>query len=150
MNLTIGKKWFLWMLVVSFLLPFAGTTFAGGSISVQWGKADESRPPEQPGYQKTSGPPAHAPAYGYRAKHKYRYYPCSNVYHDADRGLYFYLEGSNWRIGASLPSNLQMGLGESVSLELDTDKPYIYNAEHVKKYPPGQQKKGKGSKWSKK
>ena len=150
MKFTIGNKWFLWMLVVSFLLSFAGTTFAGGSISVSWGKTDESRPPEQPSYQKTAGPPAHAPAYGYRAKHKYLYCPSSNVYQDADRGLYFYLEGSNWRIGASLPSNLRMDLGDSVSLELDTDKPYIYNAEHVKKYPPGQQKKGKGSKWSKK
>lgn len=150
MNFTIGNKRFLWMLVVSFLLSFASTAFAGGSISIQWGKAEESRPPEQASYHKKTGPPDHAPAYGYRAKHRYRYYPSCNVYQDADRGLYFYLEGNNWRIGASLPSNLRMDLGDSVSFELDTDKPYIYHAEHVKKYPPGQHKKGKGSKWSKK
>jgi len=46
-------------------------------------------------------------------------------------------------VGASLPHNLQMGLGESVSLELDTDRPYSYHAAHVKQYPPGKVKKAK-------
>jgi hypothetical protein len=27
------------------------------------------------------------------------------------------------------------GLGAAVSLEMDTDKPYEHNAEHVKQYP---------------
>jgi hypothetical protein len=40
-----------------------------------------------------------------------------------------------------LPNHLRIGLGDSVSIELDTDKPYIHHAEHVKKYPPGQLKK---------
>ena len=34
------------------------------------------------------------------------------------------------------PSNLSEGLGESVSIELDTDKPYVHSADHVKQYPP--------------
>ena len=34
-----------------------------------------------------------------------------------------------------------MELGDSVSIELDTDKPYIYHTDHVKKFPPGQMKK---------
>ena len=48
-----------------------------------------------------------------------------------------------------MPSNLRVELGDSVSIELDTDKPYIYHAEHVKKYPPGQMKKKskKKDKW---
>jgi hypothetical protein len=33
-----------------------------------------------------------------------------------------------------------VGLGNSVSIELNTDKPYIHHAEHVKKYPPGKMK----------
>ena len=90
---------------------------------------------------KMKGPPAHAPAHGYRAKHKYRYYPSCSVYYDSGRRIYFYLKGDNWEVGASLPSNLRMGLGDSVSIELDTDKPYIYHADHVEKYPPGQMKK---------
>ena len=92
-------------------------------------------------YKKKGGPPAHAPAHGYRAKHHYRYYPSSRVYHDAERGIYFYLKGDNWEVGASLPGSLRVGLGDSVSLELDTDKPYLYHDDHVKKYPPGKMKK---------
>ena len=34
-------------------------------------------------------------------------------------------------------------LGESVTIELDTDKPYVHNGDHVKKYPS---KKSKGKK----
>lgn len=90
---------------------------------------------------KKGGPPSHAPAHGYRAKHKYRYYPDCSVYHDTDRDLYFYLKGDNWEIGASLPSNLRVRLGGSVSLEMDTDKPYTLYAEHRTKYPPGKSKK---------
>ena len=43
-----------------------------------------------------------------------------------------------------------MNLGDYVSLELATDKPYIHHAEHVKKYPPGQLKKKqkKHKKWA--
>ena len=90
---------------------------------------------------KKGGPPPHAPAHGYRAKHQYRYYPSCSVYYDSGRRIYFYLKGDNWEVGASLPSRLRVGLGDSVSIELDTDKPYIYHADHVKKYPPGQMKK---------
>ena len=97
---------------------------------------------------KKKGPPAHAPAHGYRAKHQYRYYPSRSVYYDTGRGLYFYLKGDNWEVGASLPNHLRIGLGNSVRIELDTDKPYIHHAEHVKKYPPGQMKK-KGKKKNK-
>jgi hypothetical protein len=100
--------------------------------------------------RKKCGPPAHAPAHGYRAKHKYRYYPSQKVYHDTDRGLYFYLKGESWEIGVSLPSHIRADLGESVTIELATDKPYVHNADHVKKYPPGKSKKKhkKKNKWS--
>ena len=98
---------------------------------------------------KKKGPPAHAPAHGYRAKHQYRYYPSQSVYYDTGRRLYFYIKGDNWEVGASLPNHIRIGLGASVSIELDTDKPYVHHAEHVKKYPPGQMKKKnkKKNKW---
>jgi hypothetical protein len=34
-----------------------------------------------------------------------------------------------------------MGLGNHVSIEMESDKPYIYHKEHKKKYPPSQYKK---------
>jgi hypothetical protein len=57
------------------------------------------------------------------------------------REIYFYIKGDHWEVGVSLPNHLRIGLGDSVSIELDTDKPYIHHVEHVKKYPPGHLKK---------
>jgi len=50
----------------------------------------------------------------------------------------FILKGPNWRISASLPHAIQVGLGEHVVLEMEADKPYIHYDEHKHKYPPGQ------------
>lgn len=94
------------------------------------------------------GPPPHAPAKGYRAKHSYYYYPSVGVYYDIGRRSYFYLEGDRWRISLALPETLRVRLGDRVALELDTDTPYTHYDEHKKKYPPGQlKKKGKKNKW---
>jgi hypothetical protein len=95
------------------------------------------------------GPPPWAPAHGYRAKYCYHYYPASHVYCDVARGLYFYYDGGGWRVGASLPVGIHIDVHDYVELEMDTDKPYVFHSEVVKRYPPGQAKKmgmGKG-KW---
>jgi len=89
------------------------------------------------------GPPPWAPAHGYRAKNRYRYYPSFYVYFDVGRRLYFYLEGDSWRVSAHLPSGIHIEVANYVNIELDTDKPYEYFSEHRKKYPPGQAKKNK-------
>jgi len=95
---------------------------------------------------KTAGPPKHANAHGCRAKYTYRYYPSVKAYYDVNRGSYFYLEGSSWRMSVSLPSVLRVQLGDYVSIEMGSDKPYTNFEEHQQKYPPGQVKK----KWAKK
>jgi len=136
----------------SLVFFFSSTVFAGGSFTFKWGKDTETEQQQvkDKSKQKKGGPPAHAPAHGYRAKHQYRYYPSSNVYKDTERGIYFYLKGDKWEVGASLPLPLREGLGESVSLELETDKPYIHHTEHIKQYPPKKPKSKKGKKWAKK
>jgi hypothetical protein len=110
----------------------------------------ESDPAPSPGYSK-GGPPPWAPAHGYRAKHRYRYYPSSRVYYAEDRGVYFYYRGGEWRVSASLPSYIRIDAGDYVTLEMDNDRPYEYQGEVERRYPPGQLKKrhrGKGnSKW---
>ncbi len=136
MSYNLIKRFFICFLIGFFIFSFNSNVFAGGGISIQWGKGADSGQPKSVKKHKKGGPPAHAPAHGYRAKHQYRYYPSSSVYYDTGRGLYFYLEGDNWEVGASLPSSLRVGLGDSVSIELDTDKPYNHHKEHVKKYPP--------------
>ena len=119
-----------------FIISLSSNVLADGSINIQWGKSSESGGHEKAHKHKKGGPPAHAPAHGYRAKHKYRYYPSKSVYYDTDRRLYFYLKGDNWEVGASLPTKLKAGLGDSVTLELETAKPYIHHAEHAVKYRP--------------
>ena len=117
----------------------------GGSV--------HSGPNDQSGYRHPpvakNGPPAHAPAHGYRAKHQYRYYPSCSVYFDIGRSVYFYLEGDNWRVSVELPNHLHARLGGSVVVEMDTDKPYLKNEYHKQKYPPGQSKKKKSKNWVK-
>ena len=100
---------------------------------------------------REKAPPPWAPAHGYRAKHQYRYYPSSHVYYDTGRGIYFYYGDGKWRISVSLPSHIHIDAGDYVSLEMNTDEPYRFHPDVVKRYPPGQlknkhKKKGK-DKW---
>ena len=140
-------KIFIGMAISFFIFSFSADLFAGDSLSIEWKKGTKSDNREVAKKHKKQGPPAHAPAHGYRAKHQYRYYPSRSVYYDTGRRLYFYLKGDNWEVGASLPGSLRVGLGDAVSIELETDKPYIPHAEHIKMYPSKQfkkTKKGKG------
>ena len=137
------------IVLISVFFLVSSSAFAG-TLSFSWGGGRQSEPAPTVVKAKENGPPAHAPAHGYRAKHQYHYYPSASVYHDTSRGLYFYLGGSGWQIAASLPQDLRVRLGSSVSIEMDTDKPYIYNDQHKKQYPPGQMKKmKKDKKWAK-
>ena len=151
MNYTLANRFFIVLATCFFSIS---TMFifgcAGTKVKAKYEKKDDSWYSKAEHKHKKGGPPAHAPAHGYQAKHKYRYYPDCSVYHDTEQGLYFYIKGGNWEVGASLPYNLQMGLGESVTIELDTDKPYVHNAYHVKKYPPKKSKVNKQKKWVKK
>ncbi len=131
------------VVICGVLVSINGTAFAGGSISIEWGKGGEPVKQKSVKKQSKAGPPSHAPAHGYRAKHQYRYYPSHAVYYDTARGLYFYLQSDNWQISASLPSKLKVSLGSYVDMELETTKPYVHYKEHVKQYPPGQMKKKK-------
>ena len=150
MNYCMSKLMIKVLLTLIFVTAFNSSAIAGGSFTFTWGNDPQPEHHQVKHKKKKGGPPAHAPAHGYRAKHHYRYYPSQKVYHDTDRGLYFYLKGDNWEVAASLPSRLKAGLGESVTIELDTDKPYVHNLEHTKKYPPKRSKGKKYGKWTKK
>ena len=93
------------------------------------------------------GPPPWAPAHGYRAKHRYLYYPSSYVYLDIGRKLYFYYSVGEWRVSATLPAEICIGVDHYVTLEMDIDKPYKFHQDVVKRHPLGHLKhkhKGKG------
>jgi hypothetical protein len=65
-------KLFICMAIGFFIVSFSTDLFAGGSLSIQWGEGSKSDNREVSKKHKKQGPPAHAPAHGYRAKHQYR------------------------------------------------------------------------------
>jgi len=89
------------------------------------------------------GPPSHAKAHGYRARHMYRYYPGAQIYFDVKRNVYFFMSGGVWTMAASLPVAFRVNLGPFVTMELETDKPYKKHQAHKQKYPPGKYRRKK-------
>jgi hypothetical protein len=142
MNINVQNRFVTLISILLFAVSLIGCGTTGGSVIINGGNGSGHEHP--PVVKK--GPPDHAPAHGYRAKHKYRYYPSCSVYYDCGRKIYFYMKGDRWEVGASLPSHLRIRLGDAVDMELHTDKPYLHSAEHQKKYPPGQLKKKHGNK----
>lgn len=96
---------------------------------------------------KGGGPPPWAPAHGRRAKeavYRYYYYPSTGVYFNVATGSYFYLNGGSWQVAMSLPSTVVIDANNYVSVELDTDRPYLYYEEHRVKYKGKGNSQGKG------
>ena len=146
MHYSVMKRIMILLAIVFFVFSVNACKTTRGAVGFGWGEGSGYGHPHK---IKKGGPPPHAPAHGYRAKYKYRYYPSCSVYYDDYRKLYFYLEGPNWRIAASLPNSIQLGSSRYVSIEMDSDKPYIHYEKHKHKYPPGQLKKSakKKNKW---
>ena len=109
---------------------------------------ENDRHPDHPVSYEKESPPPWAPAHGYRAKHRYYYYPSSHVYHERDRRIWFYYKDGEWRVSVSLPSEIRIDMNDYVVLEMDNDRPYHYDHEVVKRYPPGRiKKKNDKHKW---
>jgi hypothetical protein len=125
--------WFLVPAILLFVSLSGCKTAAGISIG-------NTPPAPAPAYEE-EGPPPWAPAHGNRAKHIYRYYPYHRIYFDEKAGVYFYLINGKWQMSVSLPSSILITVNDFVTLDMDTDKPYKYDNEVVKRYPPGQAKK---------
>ncbi len=143
----IKKRMWLFAVCISFIFSlFSGCVTTGGGVLFGWG--DEPERKDHAHLKKHGGPPPHAPAHGYRSKYRYKYYPDTSVYFNSSKGLYFYLKGDTWTMSASLPYYLNVNLGSSVSIEMDTDKPYTKYKDHKKKYPSSKsKKKGKKNKY---
>jgi hypothetical protein len=119
-------KWPIFFVATLFFISFSVICTSGGDSQIGCSLVFAKG--------KKSGPPPHAKAHGYRAKHTYRYYPSADAYYDVERKAYFYLEGNNWRMGVSLPDNLSVSLGKCVTVEMDSDKPYTRFEEHKRQY----------------
>ncbi len=80
-------------------------------------------------------PPPWAPAHGYRAKqHQYVYYPRHEVYYAPATQLWFWLDGGQWRFGATLPSGIVVAGVPGVSILLAAEQPYYEHYQVVRQH----------------
>jgi hypothetical protein len=63
---------------------------------------------------------------------------------NVNTGGYFYLSGGTWQVAMTLPSTVRLDTSNYVSLELETDKPYLYYDQHKVKYKGHGRSKGHG------
>ena len=119
-------KWSIFLITIIFIISFSLISTHEGNFRIGCSFVQAKG--------KKTGPPPHAKAHGYRAKHTYRYYPSANAYYDVEKKSYFYLEGNNWRVGVSLPDNLNVRLGSYVTIGMDSDKPYASFEAHKSQY----------------
>ncbi|MDN5278950.1 MAG: hypothetical protein PWR01_2915 [Clostridiales bacterium] len=92
----------------------------------QTGKKKDKFKKIPPGQKKKfkKGPPAHAPAWGYRRKQygsKYWHFPGADVYYREEDKQYVYLEHGKWRIGHELPDWINVNWDHSIVLK-DADR----------------------------
>ena len=89
-----------------------------------------------------SDPPAHAPAHGWRAKHRYTYYREHQIYYSPESNFWFWMgRDGEWRSGINLPVKLQQYTVGGVSIELGSDTPYREHAYVVERYGKGPDRK---------
>lgn len=132
----------------SLLILAAGLTFASAahasldvslSAEIRLGRTPPPPPPDIVVLEPV-GPPAPPPwaaTHWYKRNRAYYYYPdCGVYYRPADR-VWFYLEGDTWRAGAALPAFVSIDFGRSISLTLETDRPYVFHQHVVAYYPRG-------------
>jgi hypothetical protein len=81
------------------------------------------------------GPPAWAPAHGWRRKQEtYYYYPTTQVYYYPSVGRYYWFEGSQWRYGDRLPRSFIIDEDKRIALDLDYE-PHTQHAKIANSYP---------------
>lgn len=108
------------------------------SAEIRLGRALPPPPPEVIIIEEAGppGPPPWAPAHGFRRNRDYYYYPGADVYfRPADR-TWFYLDGGKWSLGVSLPTNIRVDFDRSVSLTMESDRPYEFHDKVRNYYPP--------------
>jgi hypothetical protein len=146
MNYSALKKIILLLAAALFLFSFDACSTARGPVGFEREQGVRNGYRDEVKKTKNKKVLPNTPSHGYLATYQYRYYPNCRVYYDDHRKLYFYLESLNWQISASLPNDIQERLDDYVSIETDTDNPYIYYKEHQRKYSPAQAVWGETSK----
>jgi hypothetical protein len=130
-------------LLLSPLLLLAGMSHVQGAVDVsisaeiRLGKALPPPPPEVIVIREAGpkGPPPWAPAHGVRRNRAYYYYPGAQVYFRPEDRMWFYLDGRDWRFGASLPATIRVDFDRSVSLSMESEQPHQFHDKVQGYYP---------------
>jgi hypothetical protein len=124
------------LFLFALLVPASAAEVSIG-LDIHLGKLPPPPPPEVIVVETAGppGPPPWAPARGFRRNHGYYYYPGADVYYRPDDKVWFYLEGGNWRFGATLPSSVRVDFARSVSLSMESDQPFRFHNDVKKHYP---------------
>jgi hypothetical protein len=118
------------------LMPASAAEISIG-LDIRLGKVPPPPPPEVIVVEEKAppGPPPWAPAKGFRRNHGYYYYPGADVYYRPEDRMWFFLEGSNWRVGATLPASIRVDFDHSVPLTMETDQPFRFHDDVKRIYP---------------
>jgi hypothetical protein len=71
----------------------------------------------------------------YQRNQAYYYYPGDNVYYRQSDHMWFYADRGQWRSGRNLPDGIRVDFNRSVTLNMYTDRPYMYHQQVVNRYP---------------
>lgn len=147
------KKITIWSVIfISTALILSSSVLAGGG-DFSWGNQSNKWTAHSIYASRHHHSSSYSSAHGNRCHHRYQYFPSVCVYHEAMRGRYFFLHEHEWRTAVSLPIDLRMQLGDYVNIDMQSDKPFIYNEQHRKQYPSGRGKnamKENGRTWAEK
>lgn len=94
----------------------------GGETPYEYHRINYERLPYTYGkknFGKRRGPPAHAPAWGYREKFGYMYYPNCDVYYDPHAKQYAWVESGKMKIGYELPDWIKVDPYGGINIELE-------------------------------
>lgn len=121
----------------SFLPAARADLDVGITAEIRLGRALPPRPPEVVVVEEIGppGPPPWAARHWYRRNHAYYYYPGYAVYYRPADRMWFYLDGGTWRLGARLPGHIHVDFDRAVSLNIESDRPYVYHERVVTYYP---------------
>ncbi len=80
-------------------------------------------------------PHAYYPYY-YPFYYDYYFYPSARVYFNFSTGHYYYPSGRRWISSRVLPPKFRLDSRERVTIQVEGDKPFLKNKQHIQKYRP--------------
>ncbi len=108
------------------LAVLSGALLAGCSGQISVGPGAGSSPA---GARVAQGPPAHAPAHGYRRNFQYRYWSKQDVYYDLQNRQYVWFDAGVWRVGVTLPDRFRIDPEGGMFMESETPLPWLDRGE---------------------